>query len=83
LATDRERPVGPRTGHLSDPAGGADGGRSRVFTDDAERARVSVRKAIGRALAGIADVDGDLAGPIDERLVTGHHCTFHAETARR
>jgi hypothetical protein len=54
-----------------------------VCTDDAERARVSVRKAIGRAPAGIADVDGDLAGQIDERLVTGHHCTFHAETARR
>ena len=38
------------------------GGRARSFSDDAERARVSVHKAIKRALRMIAEVDPELGG---------------------
>lgn len=53
------------------------GGRSRAFSDDAERARVSVRKALTRALAAVGAQDPILAAEINERLATGALCTFH------
>ena len=53
-------------------------GRDRSFADDAERARVSVHKAIKRAVAMIAEVDPSLGREIASRVVTGMRCTFRA-----
>ena len=52
------------------------GGRSRRFGDDAERARVSVRKAIIRALAAVRAADPVLGAQLADRLVTGTRCSF-------
>ena len=52
------------------------GGRTRNFAHDAERARVSVRKAIIRALAAVRAADPILAAELDFRLVTGTRCSF-------
>ena len=51
-------------------------GTIRSFADDAERARVSVRKAIKRALAMIAAADPALGRPARGRLVTGTRCVY-------
>ncbi|MGE0726979.1 MAG: hypothetical protein AB7O92_04715 [Acidimicrobiia bacterium] len=65
--------------HLAQAAGL--GGRSRVFADEAERARVAVRKALTRALAAVHGEDPVLAAAIEARLVTGARCIFHADPA--
>jgi len=52
------------------------GGRTRSFAHDAERARVSVRKAITRALATVRAADPTLADELASRLVTGTRCSF-------
>ena len=52
------------------------GGRGRCFADEAERARVAVRKAIKRALASITEVEPVLGGEIASRVVTGTRCVF-------
>ncbi|CCH78648.1 LuxR family transcriptional regulator (fragment) [Nostocoides japonicum T1-X7] len=52
------------------------GGRPRCFVTDAERARVSVTKAIARALARIALVDAAVADHLRARVRTGVRCTF-------
>ena len=57
------------------------GGRPRRFGCDAERARVSVRKAITRAIAAVRAADPQLAAELGERLVTGTRCTFTARPA--
>lgn len=54
-------------------------GGSRTFTDDAERARVSVHKAIKRALRTIADADAALGHALSSRVVTGMRCVYRAE----
>ncbi|MFT3852479.1 MAG: hypothetical protein QM733_07070 [Ilumatobacteraceae bacterium] len=54
------------------------GGRSRRFGDDAERARVSVRKAITRALAAVRSADAALGADLAARVVTGTRCVFTA-----
>ena len=51
-------------------------GDSRPFADDAERARVSVHKAIKRALRAIADADPTLARHLDRGVVTGMRCRY-------
>jgi hypothetical protein len=51
-------------------------GRTRTFDDDAERARVSVTKALNRALSQLERADASVAGEIRSRLVTGVRCTF-------
>jgi hypothetical protein len=51
-------------------------GRGRCFADEAERARVAVRKAIKRAVAMITDADPILGGEIGSRIVTGTRCMF-------
>jgi tetratricopeptide (TPR) repeat protein len=56
-------------------------GRTRSFDDSAERARVSVHKAIKRAVAMIAEVDPTVGGEIRSRLVTGMRCVFLARAA--
>ena len=52
------------------------GGRSRSFGDDAERARVSVHKALKRALRMIAEVDPVLGAELASRTVTGMRCVY-------
>jgi hypothetical protein len=54
-------------------------GGSRTFTDDAERARVSVHKAIKRALRMIADADASLGHELSSRVVTGMRCVYRGE----
>jgi len=56
-------------------------GRSRSFQDDAERARVSVHKAVKRAVARIMESDPEVGHAISARLVTGIRCVFLAPTA--
>jgi hypothetical protein len=51
-------------------------GRSRSFGNDAERARVSVRKAITRAIGAVARVDAPLGDELSARVVTGARCRF-------
>ena len=52
------------------------GGRTRSFVDGAERARVSVHKAIKRALATIAEADPTLGRELASRVVTGTRCVY-------
>ena len=54
------------------------GGRSRSFGDDAERARVSVHKALKRALRMITEVDPVLGAELASRTVTGMRCVYRA-----
>ena len=54
------------------------GGRSRSFADAAERARVSVHKAIKRALAAITEAHPDLGRELASRVVTGTRCVYRA-----
>jgi non-specific serine/threonine protein kinase len=56
-------------------------GRTRSFDDSAERARISVHKAIKRAVAMITEVDPTVGGEIRSRLVTGMRCVFLARAA--
>ena len=44
--------------------------------DEAERARVEVRKAIKRALASITEIEPVLGGEIASRVVTGTRCVY-------
>ena len=53
-------------------------GRVRSFPHDAERARVSVRKAIKRAIRAITEIDYALGREIGARVVTGTTCVFLA-----
>ena len=59
------------------------GGRSRRFAADPERARVSVRKAIMRAIAAVRATDPALGADLAARLVTGTRCVFAAAPPRR
>ena len=52
------------------------GGGSRSFIGPAERARVSVRKALLRALDEVEAVDGWLGGRLRTALRTGHVCSL-------
>lgn len=52
------------------------GGRSRAFSDPAERARTAVRKAIKRALDRIEEAAPTIAESIRPRLETGHTCSY-------
>ncbi len=54
------------------------GGRDRCFADEAERARVSVHKAIKRALATISEANPCLGRALTRRIVTGVRCQFRA-----
>lgn len=55
--------------------------RSRVFTDDAERARVAVYKAIRRTLEAIKAEDAAIGGLLESRLSTGLHCRYSPSNA--
>jgi tetratricopeptide (TPR) repeat protein len=52
------------------------GGRGRQFSDDAERARVAVGKAIRRALDRLAAADPVLGEQLRNRIQTGTRCCF-------
>jgi hypothetical protein len=53
-------------------------GRTRAFSDDSERARLSVGRAIRRALARIADADAVLGAQLRDSVHTGRYCSFRA-----
>jgi tetratricopeptide (TPR) repeat protein len=52
------------------------GGRPRSFTNEQERARTSVRKAIKRAIDEIRAADPVLGGILDAAVVTGSVCMY-------
>jgi hypothetical protein len=51
-------------------------GSMRPFADDVERARISVHKALKRAVRSITEADAELGADIGARLVTGQRCAF-------
>jgi hypothetical protein len=51
-------------------------GRVRSFSDDRERARVAVSKAIRRAIARIRDVDAVIGEHLTTHVLTGTHCSY-------
>ncbi len=53
-------------------------GRTRAFPDDSERARLSVGRAIRRALARITDADAVLGNQLRDAIHTGRYCSFRA-----
>ncbi|GAA4075199.1 hypothetical protein [Nonomuraea soli] len=52
------------------------GGRARNFTDDHERARVAVAKAIRRALTHIAEADEVIGAELRATVRTGVRCSY-------
>ena len=52
------------------------GGRPRLLNDDSEKARISVRKAISRALITIEEAEPEVAAALRARVVTGTYCLF-------
>ena len=51
-------------------------GRTRLFSDEGERARVAVGKAIRRALARISEADADIGDHLRQRVHTGKRCSY-------
>lgn len=64
-------------------AGTASSGRVRAFSDAPERARVSVQKALRRAVQAVSGADEQLAAVIQARLTTGIRCCFHLAAGSR
>jgi len=54
------------------------GGRPRRFTDEAERARVNVTRAIRSAIRKIGDQQPDLGRHLDACITTGARCCYNA-----
>lgn len=52
------------------------GGRPRRFSDDSERARIAVGKAIRRALSNISHTDLQIGEHLRQRIHTGVRCSF-------
>ena len=52
-------------------------GRGRNWTDDDERARVAVTKAIRRAISAVAAEDAELGTLLEAAVDTGRVCTFN------
>lgn len=57
------------------------GGRRRVFPDDDQRARTSVRKALVRAIDEIESVEPELGLHLRESVVTGITCRYSPMSA--
>jgi len=55
------------------------GGRSRRFSDDAERARVNVTRTIRQAIERIAEVSPDVGLHLRQRVRTGARCCYQPE----
>jgi hypothetical protein len=51
-------------------------GRARSFSDEGERARVTVGKAIRRALTRIGDADPIIGAHLRQSVHTGTHCSY-------
>jgi hypothetical protein len=51
-------------------------GRSRSFADDAERARISVGRAIRRALARVSEADAAIGDHLRRTVHTGVRCSY-------
>jgi hypothetical protein len=68
----------PELEWLVDQLSGASGlnGRARAFTDNAERARIAVGKAIRRAIDRIADADPVIGGHLRDCVHTGMRCVY-------
>ncbi|HKE98396.1 MAG TPA: hypothetical protein VKG45_05650 [Actinomycetes bacterium] len=62
------------TGQLAATTGA--GGRSRRFTDDQERARIAVGKAIRRALDRITEAGPLIGAHLRATVRTGHRCSY-------
>jgi hypothetical protein len=58
------------------------GNRQRTTGSNAERARISVRKAIVNALAKIAETDPWLGRHLHDRIRTGHECRYESDPDR-
>lgn len=54
------------------------GGRSRRMGDEAERARVNVRRNLNRAIQAVEEIDPVLGDHLRDRVVTGRFCTYRA-----
>jgi hypothetical protein len=54
-------------------------GRARHFSDDAERARIAVTKAIHRALDRLDAADAAIGAEVRRRVQTGRRCCFHRD----
>ncbi len=57
-------------------AGTGLGGRTRHFTDDSERARIAVGKAIRRALERVSAADAVIGEELRACIETGAHCCY-------
>jgi hypothetical protein len=55
------------------------GGRTRQFTDNTERARIAVGKAIRRAVDRLAAVDHVIGDELRARVQTGRYCCFRPD----
>ncbi|GIJ54861.1 hypothetical protein [Virgisporangium aurantiacum] len=75
---DRARDEHDRLATALTGALGVDG-RSRRFTDNAERARVAVGKAIRRAIDRVAEVDHPIAQHLRNTVHTGLRCSYRPE----
>jgi hypothetical protein len=62
------------TAALSNASGIGD--RTRRFTDDPERARIAVSKAIRRAISRIAEADAVIGENLRNRIRTGIRCSY-------
>lgn len=62
------------TAQLANAAGLS--GRTRFFSDEGERARLAVGKAIRRALARISEADADIGDHLRQRVHTGKRCSY-------
>lgn len=58
-------------------------GRTRSFTTETEKARISVTKAIRRAIAAIRTHDPMLAEELDRRIMTGTFCCYRTDPVTR
>ena len=59
------------------------GGRPRAFTNELERARTSVRKAIKRAIDEIRGADPVVGEILDDAMVTGSVCMYTPASSHR
>ena len=53
-------------------------GRTRTFTDEAERARVSVHKAVRRSLTMITDAEPVIGQVLGACVLTGLRCVYRS-----
>jgi hypothetical protein len=58
-------------------AGTGLGGRTRRFSDNAERARIAVGKAIRRAVDRVGDADRLIGDHLHDSVHTGMHCAYY------